>query len=126
VRSTVTTAAVTVTTPTTAATSATTAKSSATTAKSSTSTTAATFTPEPTSGSLQQGVQGPRVRLLQKQLAALGYYSGAVDGKFGAKTTAAVKKFQTAQKLTADGIAGTKTLAAVATACKAKAGCPTS
>ena len=120
VRTTATTAALTVTTATTAATSATTTKSS------TPATTSATYTPEPTSGSLKQGMQGPRVRLLQKQLVALGYDPGPADGMFGAKTTAAVKKFQAAQKLTADGIAGAKTLAALQTACKAKTGCPTS
>lgn len=46
------------------------------------------------------------VRLLQKKLKSLGYYKGSVDGSFGSGTTEAVKKFQSANKLTADGVAG--------------------
>lgn len=38
-----------------------------------------------------------------------GYYAGAVDGKKGAKTTAAVRAFQAAHGLKADGIYGEKT-----------------
>lgn len=38
-----------------------------------------------------------------------GYYTGAVDGKKGTKTTAAVKAFQRGNGLAADGIYGAKT-----------------
>lgn len=38
-----------------------------------------------------------------------GYYAGALDGKSGAKTKAAIKSFQKGFGLTADGIWGTKT-----------------
>lgn len=55
-----------------------------------------------------------RVGLLQGRLAELGYMSAAdVDGKFGTKTLAAVKAFQTQNRLTADGIVGAGTLAAL-------------
>lgn len=49
------------------------------------------------------------VRLVQQRLANLGYYSFKVDGIWGWRTTAAVKKFQKAKGLTADGIVGAKT-----------------
>ena len=50
------------------------------------------------------------VRLLQQKLKSLGYYKGTVDGDFGAGTTEAVKAFQRAHKMTADGVAGGGTL----------------
>ncbi|MBR6187113.1 MAG: peptidoglycan-binding protein [Clostridia bacterium] len=46
------------------------------------------------------------VRLMQKKLKSLGYYKGSVDGSFGSGTTDAVKAFQRAHNLTADGVAG--------------------
>lgn len=55
---------------------------------------------------LQRGAKGDEVRQLQETLDALGYDLGksGADGDFGAKTEAAVKAFQTAAGLTADGI----------------------
>ena len=50
------------------------------------------------------------VRLLQTKLKSLGYYKGSVDGSFGSGTTDAVKAFQRAHNLTADGVAGGGTL----------------
>ncbi|MFL6151542.1 MAG: transglycosylase family protein [Ornithinibacter sp.] len=44
-------------------------------------------------------------RILQRRLNALGA-SLAVDGSFGRKTLAAVKKFQTAKRLQVDGVVG--------------------
>ena len=64
-------------------------------------------------GSLKQGMNGSAVRTLQKNLKTLGYYSGSVDGDYGDGTTAAVKSFQTAFGLTADGVAGKGTLNAI-------------
>jgi predicted chitinase len=55
---------------------------------------------------------GPAVRQLQQRLKALGY-DVAVDGVFGPGTAAAVKKFQAARGLAADGIAGAATQAAL-------------
>lgn len=56
------------------------------------------------------GSTGEEVRQIQTKLKAAGYYTGAVDGIFGAKTRDAVKAFQRDCGLTADGIAGPKTL----------------
>ncbi len=73
--------------------------------------TAAPATPSPTPKSLQRGFTGSdEVRALQRRLKELGYYSGSVDGDFGAGTETAVKAFQKANGLTADGKAGAKTL----------------
>ena len=57
---------------------------------------------------LRRGMTGADVKTLQAALIAYGYSCGAVgaDGDFGAGTEAALKKFQTAYKLGADGIAG--------------------
>lgn len=62
---------------------------------------------------LKQGSTGSSVKTMQQKLKNWGYYKGAVDGIFGAKTTAAVKLFQKRNGLTADGIVGAKTLAAL-------------
>ncbi len=56
------------------------------------------------------GSTGEEVRQIQQKLKSAGYYSGAVDGVYGAKTLSAVKAFQRDCGLTADGIAGPKTL----------------
>lgn len=62
---------------------------------------------------VKQGSTGATVKTVQQKLKNWGYYTGAVDGIFGAKTTAAVKLFQKKNGLTADGIVGAKTLAAL-------------
>lgn len=61
---------------------------------------------------LKQGSRGETVKKLQQKLKNWGYYTGSVDGIYGAKTTSAVKYFQRKNNLTVDGIAGPKTLAA--------------
>lgn len=50
----------------------------------------------------------------QGQLAAKGFSPGAIDGKKGPKTEAAVRAFQRANGLEPDGIVGPKTLAKLA------------
>ena len=71
---------------------------------------AATATPSPgTYAALREGDSGTLVFDLQERLYELGYYSGRIDGRFGAGTTTAVKAFQAANGLTADGIAGQAT-----------------
>ena len=65
---------------------------------------------------LKPGDKGASVKRLQRVLARLGYSPGKVDGSYGPSTESAVKKFQQAQGLVADGIAGTKTLAALRSA----------
>ena len=67
-------------------------------------------------GVLVRGERGAPVLELQQALAALGIYKGAIDGKFGHGTEAAVLEFQRAHDLSADGWAGPKTLAAIAAA----------
>ena len=62
-----------------------------------------------TTTALRQGSTGDSVKQLQTALANQGYYTGAIDGSYGPKTLAAVKAYQTANKLTVDGIAGPQT-----------------
>jgi Putative peptidoglycan binding domain len=62
---------------------------------------------------LKPGDTGAQVKLLQRALSHLGYAPGSVDGDYGPSTIAAVKKFQQASKLTADGIVGPATLRAL-------------
>jgi len=66
--------------------------------------------------SLAPGDQGPQVEVLQRALGSLGFSTGKVDGNYGPKTKAAVKRFQRSVRLTADGIVGPKTRAALAAA----------
>ena len=63
--------------------------------------------------SYKQGSTGTVVKTIQTKLKNWGYYTGTVDGIYGAKTTAAVKLFQQKNGLTVDGIVGTKTAAAM-------------
>jgi peptidoglycan hydrolase-like protein with peptidoglycan-binding domain len=46
---------------------------------------------------------------IQKALKNAGYYDGAIDGKIGPKTTAAIKAFQGDKGLKEDGIPGRQT-----------------
>lgn len=88
---------------------------SPTTPKQTTPTTTATRTPRsvaPTS-TLKPGDNGTQVKRLQRALAVLGYKPGSVDGDYGPSTVEAVKRFQTASKLTADGVVGPATLRAL-------------
>ncbi len=62
---------------------------------------------------LKPGASGTEVKKLQRALTALGYAPGKADGSYGPTTKKAVTDFQTAQGLTADGIVGPKTLAAL-------------
>lgn len=61
---------------------------------------------------LKSGSSGSAVSDLQKKLNAAGY-NLTVDGIYGAKTTAAVKDYQSKNGLSADGIYGSKTAAAL-------------
>ena len=62
---------------------------------------------------LKIGSSGTQVRTLQTKLNNWGYDAGTVDGIFGSKTQAAVKRFQQKNGLIADGIVGSKTAAAL-------------
>lgn len=53
------------------------------------------------------------IKQIQSLLTYLGYDPGAVDGADGANTQAAVRRFQQAEGLGVDGIAGSKTQAAL-------------
>lgn len=74
---------------------------------------------------LKRGTSGDDVKKAQKALKALGYDLGTfgeqadgVDGILGSVTTSAIKAFQAAHGLEADGIIGEKTLAALKEASK--------
>ncbi len=58
----------------------------------------------------QLGSRGQEVRQIQQKLRQLGLYSGSVDGVYGTATQKAVRQFQKNCGITADGIAGPKTL----------------
>lgn len=79
-------------------------------------------TPKPTNTkdlilveALGMGDKGTKVRELQANLVKLGYKI-EVDGIFGTKTDEAVEKFQKSKGLTADGMVGPNTTAALAKA----------
>lgn len=59
------------------------------------------------------GSRGEEVTQIQTILKEKGYYSGNADGIFGEQTRKAVIAFQKDNGLSADGIAGEKTLAAL-------------
>ncbi|MEM7441966.1 MAG: N-acetylmuramidase domain-containing protein [Pseudomonadota bacterium] len=68
---------------------------------------------EPGDRTLRAGAKGPDVRVLQQIIADQGFDPGPVDGHFGGRTLDAVKDFQTARGLGADGVVGPKTWAAL-------------
>ncbi|MBI5549592.1 MAG: peptidoglycan-binding protein [Deltaproteobacteria bacterium] len=62
---------------------------------------------------LRVGASGSQVSKLQELLERAGTSAGAVDGDFGKQTQEAVKAFQRARGLDADGIVGKATWAAL-------------
>eukprot|EP01027_Heterolobosea_sp_BB2_P019124 GEZU01026864.1.p1 GENE.GEZU01026864.1~~GEZU01026864.1.p1 ORF type:complete len:1370 (+),score=290.92 GEZU01026864.1:72-4181(+) len=64
-------------------------------------------------GTLCQGPSGATVKFLQQDLVGAGFYDGEIDGWFGPKTDIAVRKFQEAHGLAADGIVGPQTISAL-------------
>lgn len=56
------------------------------------------------------------IKQIQCLLEYLGYSPGVIDGSNGINTQAAIRAFQTQEKLTADGVAGEKTQAALVNA----------
>lgn len=84
---------------------------------SASATATATPTAEPTpvpamttpSGTVRSGSKGNDATLVQQRLIELKYLEGTADGKFGTKSVAALKAFQTKNGLTADGVAGAGT-----------------
>lgn len=70
-----------------------------------------TFPAVPAKGYIGKGDKGENVKRLQRFLNWYGSYGLAVDGVFGPKTLAAVKKFQKAVGTGVDGQFGPKSLA---------------
>ena len=68
------------------------------------------LTPQATLSTLRRGDENAEVLVLQQYLMNLGYLSTEPDGQFGSGTERAVKLFQEANDLTADGVAGKGTL----------------
>jgi peptidoglycan hydrolase-like protein with peptidoglycan-binding domain len=58
----------------------------------------------------KEGDSGKNVIKVQQALYLLGYYTGEIDGNYGARTTAAVKHFQKNRGMNQDGIAGSATI----------------
>lgn len=69
--------------------------------------------PNPNDGLLERGEAGAEVASLQRRLKSLNYYSGNIDGDFGELTADAVIRLQRSQGLTADGVVGPNTMAAI-------------
>lgn len=65
------------------------------------------------SSSYRRGSRGEEVSQIQSRLREWGYYSGSVDGIYGAETEAAVSRFQRKNGLSEDGICGVRTLSAM-------------
>lgn len=62
---------------------------------------------------LRVGDTGPEVSQLQTALRSQGFYNGSIDGQFGPDLQAVVAQFQQAKGLSADGVAGPQTWAAL-------------
>ena len=60
---------------------------------------------------LRPGATGLPVRRLQSRMSAVGFDTGGVDGRYTAKTEAAVRDLQQRARLDVDGIVGPKTWA---------------
>ena len=58
---------------------------------------------------LRNGSEGEDVATLQARLQELGYYTGSIDGQYGAGTKEAVTRFQQQHSLGADGVVGEET-----------------
>ncbi len=76
---------------------------------SSSSSSTTTTTAASTTTTVPSAVQTAKIKALQIALAALGCYSGAIDGVQGTATSQAIKNFQKAAGLTVDGIYGAVT-----------------
>ena len=69
---------------------------------------------------LKPGMRHPEVTELQQDLAKLGYFNTAATGYYGSVTKSAVLQFQKAQGLTADGVAGVRTIGKITGLLQAK------
>ncbi len=61
-------------------------------------------------GTVWKDADATDTKLVQQRLKDLGYYQGSVDGAFGDQTAAAIRSFQSAAGLKADGVAGENTI----------------
>ena len=77
-------------------------------------------TPVPTAATLKKGSTGEAVIALQNRLIELGYLFGKADGVYGTATAQAVAAFQAANKLSKDGVAGSRTQAKLFSSSAAK------
>src|SRR5437588_6287523 len=66
------------------------------------------------SRNLHRGDFGWDVSVLQFVLTRAGYYDGALDGYLDASTATALRRYQRAARLVADGVAGPRPLSAIA------------
>lgn len=62
---------------------------------------------------LYWGSRGDEVKLLQQTLKKWGYYDGPIDAVYGGGTFTAVKKFQSKNGLSVDGVVGPQTAKAL-------------
>ncbi len=76
---------------------------------SSNSSATTTTTAASTTSTTSSAVQIAKIKALQVALAALGCYSGRIDGIQGSATAQAIRNFQKAAGLTVDGIYGAVT-----------------
>jgi peptidoglycan hydrolase-like protein with peptidoglycan-binding domain len=74
--------------------------------------------PVKTSTTLQVGSKGTAVSQLQQNLRSLRFYNGPINGNYGTQTKQAVIRFQQTYRISADGVAGTKTLRTITAALK--------
>ena len=65
------------------------------------------------SGFISSSLSSVSVKSVQKALKSAGFYAGSIDGQAGSKTKDAVKAFQRARGLKADGVVGKKTWSAL-------------
>ena len=70
---------------------------------------------------LRPGDSGPRVTTVQRELAALGYWNGKADGRYGQVTAQAVMALQKAAGLGRDGVYGPATSKALKAGVRPKA-----
>ena len=62
---------------------------------------------------LRSGSTGEDVKQVQRALTDLGHYNGRIAGGYGSGTISAVRSFQKAKGLSADGIVGSSTVKAI-------------
>jgi hypothetical protein len=99
--------------PSVSAGGATTATTGTTTATTGTTTATTGAGAEGKPANLTNGSSGPQVLAVQQRLAALGYWIGTPDGRYGGVTAQAVTALQKAAGLSRDGVLGPKTRGAL-------------